>query len=191
MANKENKTEQIQLKSKIEKVILECFRKAKQKKFEDLNFMFTSEKSEFSFLKEKISIFNKLDIYSQTFLSIHTRAKVALYEFQQDSFEGNYLELLRLILTLPEVLNNENLKSVKVSEKDITEISKNLDTYIIGETIKPLKELKSNTILVKEGINGKKLIKDKQKQIEELEELNDISFDDEQFEDDDLEDINL
>lgn len=191
MANKENKTEQIQLKSKIEKVILECFRKAKQKKFEDLNFMFTGEKSEFSFLKEKISIFNKLDIYSQTFLSIHTRAKVALYEFQQDSFEGNYLELLRLILTLPEVLNNENLKSVKVSEKDITEISKNLDTYIIGETIKPLKELKSNTILVKEGINGKKLIKNKQKQIEELEELNDISFDDEQFEDDDLEDINL
>jgi len=195
MANKEVKkqssteeSEHNELKFKIEQVVLECFRKAKQKNFADLNFVFPIDKTESSFIKGKLKIFNKVDVYSQTFLSIFTRAKVALSEFQEQYFEGNYLELLRLVLTLPEVLDNEKLKSIKVSQKEIIESSRNLNNAEVGEVI-VTSSLRGNTKLVKQGVTGKTIarkLKDKAKLDFELQSLNDINFqgvDDEHIED--------
>lgn len=106
-----------QLKDNIEKVIKECYSKSKQKKFKDLNFAFQLSTNSDKILKTKLQVFKSLDIYSKTFLSIHTKAKGALREFQEQKFEENYLELLRLVLTLPDELNSSKLKSKGVREK--------------------------------------------------------------------------
>lgn len=179
------------LKQNIELVILESYKKAKERNFSDLNYVFTKNQSPSSYLKGKIKIFNNLDEYSQTFLSIHTRAKLALREFKSEAFEGSYLELLRLILTLPEELNNENLKSKSWKIKEEAE-SLNKDIYKVGKniTIKEEKnsEIRKNTVLVKENITGKKLQQEKEKSKAELEELNEIDFEDVDFEDVEVED---
>jgi len=83
------------VKSKLEVILIECFEKAAEKKFKNLNFVFPANKTPKQFFKLKIQTLNKLDEYSQTFLSIHTRAKLALREFQQQKFDDQYLFLLK------------------------------------------------------------------------------------------------
>lgn len=110
-----------QLKDNIIKVVQECYSKSKQKKFHDLNFVFHSnnkDKHSDKTFKSKLQVFNSLDIYSKTFLSIHTKAKAALREFQQQKFEGDYSELLRLVLTLPDELNSKRFKSKGIRDKE-------------------------------------------------------------------------
>ena len=162
------------LKEKVESVIRESYKKAKEKKFVELNFVFPKGKSETKFLNQKLELFKSLDEYSQTFLSIHTKAKITLREFKDDKFEGAYLELLRLILTLPDTIAGKNLKSVKVTEKQEVEIINK--EYKKENKIENLKELKNGTILVKEGLTGKKIQKQKEKEEQELEELQSIEF---------------
>ena len=146
-----------------------------------------------SFLKDKIKIFNNLDEYSQTFLSIHTRAKITLREFKEDYFEGSYLELLRLILTLPESLGYGKLKSISFKLKDEAELL-NTDKYMVGdnvtsEKIQTSSEIKPNTVLLKTGASGKQMQKEKEKKIKERNELNSITFDDEELTDEEFEEF--
>jgi len=183
MANEETKNQE--LKSKIETVILESYKKTRDKNFQDLNFAFPKSKSAIAYLKGKIKIFKSLDVYSQTFLSIYTRAKVVLREFQNHSFEGNHLELLRLILTLPDSLGYGKLKSTKVVSKD--EIDENqLSKFKVGENLEK-KEYKNSefekdkTIFIKQGVSGKKLAKQKQEIEFDIQELNELDFEDEEF----------
>lgn len=168
------------VKSKLEIVLTECFKKAAETKFKNLNFVFPKNKTPKQFFKTKIETLNKLDVYSQTFLSIHTRAKLALREFQQAKFEGEYLELLRSVLTLPEKLNKPNLKSIAVNEKLVND----LDKMQIGPEIKPEETIGKKpplgkTKLLKEGITGKNIIKNKNKTNEAIDELKDLEFADE------------
>lgn len=165
---------QNQLKEKLELVVRECFKKAKEKRFIELNFVFPKGKSENKFLNQKIELFKNLDEYSQTFLSIHTRAKVALREFQNNEFDGAYLELLRLILTLPDSINKKGLKSVNVSEK-MDRVNESLPT-VKSTKLQNSPGLRKNTKLVKEGLTGAKITKQKKKEEQELEELQNINF---------------
>ena len=182
---------------KIEKIILESYKRTKDKNFQDLNFVFPKNKSVIGYLKDKIKVFHNLDEYSQTFLSIFTRAKITLREFQEQEFDGSYLELLRLVLTLPDVLGNSKLKSIKVSEKvefDINtkDVGIELQKYKIGEEIISA-PIGGKTTYAKIGVTGKKLNKQIKENEFEIEELNDIDFEDEEYDDevDDLEDIKL
>ncbi len=185
MANQEKTISD--LKNKIETVILESYKKTKDKNFQDLNFVFPRNGSVISYLKTKIKVFNNLDEYSATFLSIHTRAKIALREFKDNEFDGNYLELLRLVLTLPDTLGYGKLKSIKVEIKeDISLINTSeykkakdsTDNIILNETGK------AKTIHVKAGISGKKLSKQNKEREIEIEELNSIDFEDEEYDND-------
>lgn len=185
------------LKNKIESVILESYKRTKDKNFQELNFVFPKNKSVIGYLKDKIKIFQNLDVYSQTFLSIYTRAKITLREFQTQEFDGSYLELLRLVLTLPDALGNGNLKSTKVTSKDEIDISM-LSKYKVGENItnKEIVVIPSQTgktNFVKMGVSGKKLNKQTKEKEFEFEELNNIDFEDEEYdnEKDNLDDIVL
>lgn len=188
-----------ELKKKIEIVILESYSKSKEKNFQDFNYVFPKSKSVIAFLKEKIKIFHNLDEYSATFLSIHTRAKITLREFQEQNFNGAYLELLRLIFTLPEDLNSSKLKSIKVYDKEVngsTSSPQGLqiksESEFTAEAYKAKKRL-ARTKIIGENITGKKITKQKQEQEILIEELYDIDFEDEEFsqEENDLSDINL
>lgn len=171
--------EQEKIKKNLEIVILECFKKAEEKKFRDLNFSFPKNKTPKEFLKSKIKVLNNIDEYSQHFLSIHTRAKAALREFKLIKFDGHYLELLRLVLQLSDKLAGQKLKSIRVYDKN------ELPILNVGEeiTIKP--EIKipennspimKNTRLIKSGVSGKRL-KQQTKSLEEsIEDLNDIEL---------------
>lgn len=186
-----------ELKKKIEIVILESYSKSKEKNFQDFNYVFPKSKSVIAFLKEKIKIFHNLDEYSATFLSIHTRAKITLREFQEQNFNGAYLELLRLIFTLPEDLNSSKLKSIKVYDKEIADERLQIadlkpQSEFTAEAYKAKKRL-ARTKIIGENITGKKITKQKQEQEILIEELYDIDFEDEEFsqEENDLSDINL
>lgn len=128
--------EQQKLKDNLQLILIECFKKAAVKKFKDLNFKFPEGISEKKLLDKKLQILNGLDIYSKTFLSLHTRAKLALREFQEQKFKGDYLELLRLVLTLNDNIGKK--KSVKVEDK------LGLDDLVIGKdiTVREQKEIK-------------------------------------------------
>ncbi len=196
MANGENNSSE--LKTKIEKIILESFKRTRDKNFSDLNFVFPRNKSAIAFLKEKIKIFHNLDEYSQTFLSIYTRAKIALREHQEQNFEGSFLELLRLILTLPEALGNGNLKSTKVTAKEefdmnTKDVAKELKKYNLGDDLVVIPTQTRKSTYAKVGVSGKKLIKQKQEKQIDLEELNEIDFEDEEYDNeiDNLDDVNL
>jgi len=187
--------EQKPIKFRIELVILESYRKVREKNFKDLNFLVPKGETVKEFLKGKIKIFHNLDEYSATFLSIHTRAKIALREFKEDAFEGNYLELLRLILTLPEELGIGRLKSIKVEQIHESDY-KNIDRFVVGPSlVKENIKLKPNTKIVELGKTGSKLEKEKKQFEIEEDDLSDIAFDDEEEEielpEDDLSDINL
>lgn len=184
------------IQERIEVVIFESYNKAKEKKFQDVNFVFPKNQSVIHFLKSKLKIFITLDIYSQTFLSIHTRAKVALVEFQTNKFHGeHYLELLRLVLTLPEELRYGKFKSKGTREKEEKKLEKeNLNEEITlseeGKQVKEFKRLllsrasdetKNNARIVKEGKTGKQISKYKQKDELRIEELSLIDFEDEEF----------
>lgn len=186
-------TNQDNLKSNIEKVILESYKKTKDKNFSDLNFVFPKNSSVIAFLKKKIKIVHSLDQYSQTFLSIHTRAKITLREFQNSAFEGNHLELLRQVLTLPESLLNNKLKSIKIEQKSEDESKVVLIQNAQPKTIHKNIELKNGTKLIKENITGKKITKQKEKQEFDFEEIMSIDFEDEEFNNniDNLDDIQL
>lgn len=153
-----------EIKLKLEKVITECYKKAEEKKFRDLNFVFPKNKTPKQFFKTKIDTLHNIDEYSATFLSIHTRAKVALREFQQLKFDGAYLELLRLVLNLSDKLNKANLKAIRVYDKN------ELPEMVVGEDITaskevveaaPLLPIMKNTKLIKQGVTGKKLVKNR------------------------------
>lgn len=189
-SNKETKTTVTELKNKIEKVVLESYKRTRDKNFSDLNYVFQKSKSAIAFLKEKLKAFNNLDEYSATFLSIYTRAKVTLREFQDQNFEGNHLELLRLILTLPDILSQRSLKSTKV------EIKKEVETKIERKLLLDDEKVviptqKNKSVYAKQGVTGKKLTKQKTEKEIELVELNEIDFEDEEFENeiDNLDDI--
>lgn len=167
-----------ELKNKLEQIIFECFKKAEEKKFKDLNFVFPKNKTVKQFFKIKIDTLYNLDEYSATFLSIHTKAKIALREFQQLKFEGAYLELLRLVLTLPKSINKKNLKSAKSYEKD------ELSQMKIGKeiTIKeekeeaPLLPIMKNTKLIKEGQTGKSITRNKNSKQKLINQLHDLEI---------------
>lgn len=180
------------VKSKIEFLVFESYKKSKDNNHKNLNFYFPKNKSNYSYLKDKLKIFKNLDEYSQTFLSIHTRAKMTLMEFKRDYFENNYLELLRLVLTLPESLNNKNLKSRNVTNIQKTDL-KNEDRFEFNKNEKSNKDKKNtdirkNTVLLKTGISGKQMSKEKEKFKIEQDELMDIEWDNN--EDSDTEDFN-
>lgn len=153
---------QYKLKNDLEQVILESFDKAKQKKFKELNFSFTSKGQEEKFLKTKIEVLKKLDVYSKTFLSIHTRAKVALREFMDKGFkyEGASNELLRLVLTLHNNIGQK--KSVAIKEK----VPHEWDDLVVGEDLVKKYSPKYSTenniaIVTQEPVNKKiKFIKE-------------------------------
>lgn len=163
--------QQYKLKHDLSLVIIECFDRASIKKFKELNFSFPSvyndKKSKRKFLGLKLSILNELDIYSKTFLSIHTRAKIALREFQEVKFDGAYLELLRLILTL-----NENIarkKSILIKEKekhpmDLMELGLDItvDENIRFDSVVDKSEItgvSSKTKYIKEDVTGHQITK--------------------------------
>jgi len=197
------------IKSKIEILVLESHKKSKENNHKNLNFSFPKNRTTSAYLKDKLKVFKNLDEYSQTFLSIHTRAKIALREFKQNYFEGSYLELLRLVLTLPESLNNKNLKSKSVTNIENTSFTNDKKNEVKNNTnsneVNKNSEIRSNTILLKTGMSGKQMQKEKEKFKAEQEELMNISFDnfesDEDFDDEesnvenfnskDFEDINL
>lgn len=156
-------TEKKDIKTNIEILLKECFKKAAENKFKQLNFVFPKDKEEKQFFKTKLETLNKLDEYSQTFLSIHTRAKLALREFQQSKFDGQYLELLKSVLTLPE--NIRNKKSISISQKS------ELDEMRLGPEItitesRIIKPPLSKTKLIKPGTTGKS-ISGKQKKLKQ------------------------
>lgn len=167
---------QSEIKRKLIIVIDECFKKAQSNNFKDLNYAFQKNKQPKETYKKKIKALNELDEYSQTFLSIHTRAKIALREFQSIKFDGAYLELLRLVLTLSEQVRGK--KSVRVYERDEIDFS----IYTKGEIIEPNEKIEkqqifANTKLIKSGITGKKIKTNKNKVQSKLEDLMDIEFD--------------
>lgn len=163
------------VKSKLEVVLIECFEKAAEKKFKNLNFVFPANKTPKQFFKLKIQTLNKLDEYSQTFLSIHTRAKLALREFQQQKFDGEYLELLRSVFTLPESLNRNGLKSVAINEK--TDLDKmTVGPEIVGEDIICKRPPLNKTKLLRQGITGKSISKTKKKTNKIIDELQGVEF---------------
>lgn len=131
-----NPEEQQKLKKDLQTIIIECFKKAKEKKFKDLNFKFPGNITEKKLLDNKLIVLNTLDIYSKTFLSIHTKAKITLREFQSGIFKGDYLELLRLTLTLNDNISKK--KSIKVQDK------LGLDDLAVGKeiTVREQKEIK-------------------------------------------------
>lgn len=168
-----------EIKIKLEKVITECYKKAEEKKFRDLNFSFPKNKTPKQFFKTKIDILYNLDEYSGHFLSIHTRAKVALREFQQLKFDGAYLELLRLVLNLSDRLNKSNLKSIRVYDKnELPEMKVGEDITVKIDQINaaPLLPIMKNTKLIKEGVSGKKLTKQKDTLESSIEDLQDIDL---------------
>lgn len=169
---------EVELKKNIEIVILESYSKAKIKKFQELNYVFPSNKSVISFLKDKLKIFNSLDIYSQTFLSIHTKAKIVLREFQSQKFNYEYLELLRLVLTLPSELLSGKFKSAGIREKEnieITELKEIKEEVIIND------KLKEKTKIVKEGITGRDIKKTTRKFDLLIKEINVLDFEDTEY----------
>lgn len=112
-----------ELKTNIEKVVQESFNKCKQNQFRDIEYFFLDKKSQSKTLKQKLEIFHSLDRYSKTFLSIHTKTKAALREINSNKFEGEYLELLRLILTLDDKLIGKKLKSLKTRSKEPVDLN--------------------------------------------------------------------
>ncbi len=165
--------EQIKLKNNLETLIRECYKRAGLKNFKDLNFVFPDNITKKKYFERKIAVFNKLDIYSQTFLSIHTRGKIALREFNEQKFEGAFLELIRNVLTL-----NENL----IGKKSIGIRSRHeLDEMIVGKEITIVEveknnELRSNTRLLQSGIKGKSLKNKRTKENFTTSDLMDIEF---------------
>lgn len=161
-------------KEKIILVIMESYKKAKQNNFKDVNFSLTKNASFLAFLKSKIEILKKLDKYSQTFVSILTKAKITTREFQENKFVKNeYLEMLRLILTLPEELRNQNLRSSTIKEKTEKEISLEIKKEETKEKFVQKKKIK----LVDENETGKKIFHRKRKEYINKTILNNISFD--------------
>lgn len=171
-----------ELKSKIEKVILESYKKTKSKNFVELNFVFPKNISVIGYLKNKIKVFNNLDEYSLTFLSIFTRAKITLREFKDNEFEGNHIELLRLVLTLPEELGYGNLKSTSVKYKEDYEslIKKEIKSLDDNDKILP-ENKEAKKVFIKQGLTGKSLSKQNKQRDFEIEELNEIDFEDEEY----------
>lgn len=175
---------QTEVKRKLEIIITECFKKAEEKKFRDLNFSFPKNKTPKEFLKSKIKILNNIDEYSQSFLSIHTKAKAVLREFKLIKFDGHYLELLRLVLQLPEKLNNQKLKSIRVYDKNELPFLKVGDEITVlpdenkKEIISPDLDspIMKNTRLIKEGTTGKKLKKQTKSLDDSIEDLKDIEL---------------
>lgn len=184
---------QSQVKENLEKVITECFKKAEQKNFRDLNFSFPKNKTPKQFLKLKIDTLYNIDEYSAHFLSIHTKAKIALREFRQVRFEGAYLELLILVLNLSDKLNRPNLKAIRVYDKNElpemiagNDITVEPSAYLIAakESSKEIEEVKvpqlnpvmKNTRLIKEGTTGKKLKRNLTSLDESIENLKDIEL---------------
>lgn len=178
--------QQYKLKHNLGLVIYESFDRAASKKFKELNFVFPSSEYELKrkrkFLDNKISILNNLDIYSKTFLSIHTRAKIALREIQNNKKENSsldwaYLELLKMILTL-----NENIakkKSVGIREKekhewDLMEVGERLyPEYAEVKTINiPVKKVK----YLKENVTGEEITKAKDKVKTMINKCSDIQL---------------
>lgn len=179
----------LEIKKTIEIIILESYNKSKEKNFQDFNFVFPKSQSVIAFLKDKLKIFHNLDVYSRTFLSIHTKAKSVLRELKTQDFEGNYLELLRLIFTLSEELKVGKLKSINVVDKEEPAASVNVAVSYpspIDEDKMTLKKfvdkrrLKTATIISPE-ITGKKIVKQQEKQRILVEEFNEIDFEDEEF----------
>lgn len=173
-----NEQTQIQLKQNIETLLIECFKKAEQKKFKELNFSFPTNTTQKQFFKTKIETLKKLDIYSQTFVTIHTRAKIALREFKENKFEGAYLDLLKSVLTLPEKLNKQGLKSIAINEKT------DLDKMKIGEDITVTeknfkKPPMSKTKLLKQGVTGKKMNSGNTKLMKQIKQIQKIELNDE------------
>lgn len=176
-----NEEQQYELKHKLELVIIECFNRAGAKKFKELNFAFPSvyndNKTRRKFLELKLSILKNLDIYSKTFLSIHTRAKIALREFQDVKFEGAYLELLRLIFTLNENMAKKKSVSIREKEKhpmDLMEIG--LDITVNEEIRFESTPISTRTKYVKEDVTGHELGKGKRKLKEKINKCADIEL---------------
>lgn len=162
----------IEVKNKLKFLIKESFNKCKSNNFRDLNFIFIDKTPEM-LLKSKLLIIDNLDEYSKTFLSIHTRAKIAKREFLNNKFDSNYLELMRLVFTLPESLNSNTLKS-KVLEKEFKEITK-INNKLI-EDFNVNKDIKKNTIHLKENINGKKINDNNNKLANIKKDMADLDF---------------
>lgn len=161
-------------KEKIVRVVMESYKKAKLNNFKDVNFALTKNASFLAFLKSKLEILKKLDKYSQTFVSILTKAKITTREFQENKFIKNeYLEMLRLILTLPEELRNQKLRSSNISEKE--------EKQILLETKQEEKKKefvqKKKIKLVGEKETGKKIFHRKKKEYINKTILDGISFD--------------
>lgn len=170
------------LKQNLETLLIECFNKAKENNFKDLNFVFPKFQPEKKFFKTRLEILKHLDVYSRTFLEIHTRAKIALREFQQYKFDGQYLELLRSVLTLSERIKPP-MKSARVYTYD------EIQTATIGEEITVKQNYKPKLIdtkILKQGIKGKTISNKKQKLKTTISELEEIEFADTKNEINDL-----
>lgn len=168
-----------EIKNNLEKVINECFKKASEKKFKDLNFSFPKNKTPKEFLKLKIKTLYNIDEYSKVFLSIHTCAKSALREFKQNKFEGKYLDLLRLVLTLSEVLNRPGFKSIRVYDKnELDTLSLGADITIIDEfpDLSEKQPYLKNTKIIGAGRTGKSVGKERVRLKRQINELSKIEF---------------
>lgn len=156
-----------ELKYKIELIVNECFKKCAENKYNDLNYVFDKRTTPMHQLKQKLKTFNSLDNYSQTFLSIHTRAKITLREFQSGRFDFNACELLRLVLTLPDELRERKMKSIGIAEKVIDELKTNENVITENKNAAQIESdetankklpslVKKKTKIAKVGTTGKK-----------------------------------
>lgn len=146
--------QQFKLKNDLILVITTSFDRAAIKKFKELNFVFPSSeydnKSKRKFLDNKLTILKELDVYSKTFLSIHTRAKIALREIQSQKFNGAYLELLKMILTLHESIAKKKSQGIREKEKHEWELME------VGEDITPRNDELIHVVIGTKGVGRTK-----------------------------------
>lgn len=171
--------EQTQLKESLQKLITLCYEKAEVKKFKELNFVFPDKEKSKKLLESKLALLNSLDVYSKTFLSIHTIAKLVLREFKENNFHDKYLELLRLTLTLSDSIGRK--KSVAVREKvhhewDDLEVGKDITVNEEEpKTIEPA-TISSKTKYIKEEVTGHQITKKKKKTKEAIDAILEIEL---------------
>lgn len=171
--------EQYKLKQSLEKLIILCYEKAELKKFKELNFVFPDRSKSKKLLEAKLKVLHSLDVYSKTFLSIHTIAKLVLREFSEQNFKDKYLELLRLTLTLSDNIGRKKSVSVKDREEKVPH---EWDSYVIGKDItideNPIATVtvSPKTKYIKEETTGKQITKRKRKTKDLLDSCLDIEL---------------
>lgn len=163
VAQSEIETQHETLKTKIGVLLTEIFKHEAVLKFKNTNYVFPESQTHKKHFEHKLKTFMMLDVYSKTFVTIHTRAKISLREIKtSNNFGFDSCELLRMVLTLSDSLRNKNLKSSRVVEREIVEkqpiIEQKIELQKQEEekqiVIEKQKHISKRTKVVKENVSG-------------------------------------